>query len=131
MHGALDRLCCERDRHGHPTVAVAGAQDPTATCARCGAHLRPDIVWFGEVPMHLDEIGRALSRCAVFLSVGTSGVVYPAAGFVDLARRAGARCLEINPEPSGGAFHATREEGAEVALPALVAAWREGRTPPW
>lgn len=131
MHGALGRLCCERDRHRHPVVAVQGAQDPTATCTRCGAPLRPDIVWFGEVPMHLDEIGQALSRCAVFLSVGTSGVVYPAAGFVDLARRAGARCLEINPEPSGGAFHATRREGAERALPALVAAWTRGHAPAW
>lgn len=131
MHGSLWRLCCEASREAHPTVAISGAQDPLARCAACGAPLRPDIVWFGEVPEHLDRIGRALATCSVFLSVGTSGVVYPAAGFVDQARRAGARCLEINPEPSGGAFHASRAEGAEGALPTLLHAWQQGRSPGW
>lgn len=129
MHGGLSRLCCSRRRDQHPLVPVVGAQDPQARCEACHAPLRPDIVWFGEIPQHMDEIGRALGRCALFLSVGTSGVVYPAAGFVDAARRVRARCLELNPEPTGGAFHATWAVGAEESLPRLVEAWLEGRAP--
>ena len=65
--------------------------------------MRPHIVWFGEMPLHMDRIERALSASDLFVSIGTSGAVYPAAGFVDLARRAGARTVEINLEPSLGA----------------------------
>lgn len=65
--------------------------------------LRPDIVWFGEFPFHMDRIERALSTCDLFVSIGTSGEVYPAAGFVRRARMAGARTVEINLEPSQGA----------------------------
>ncbi len=120
MHGALRRLRCAADEE-HPWVDVAGEQDPTATCAACGAPLRPAIVWFGEVPYALDRIARAVLACDLFVSVGTSGLVYPAAGFSHLARHAGARCVEINPEPAGGPFHEVVAEGAEVALPRLVA----------
>lgn len=65
--------------------------------------LRPHIVWFGEFPLHMDRIERALSACDLFVSIGTSGEVYPAAGFVRRARMAGARTVEINLEPSLGA----------------------------
>jgi NAD-dependent deacetylase len=65
--------------------------------------LRPHIVWFGEFPLHMDRIERALSDCDLFVSIGTSGEVYPAAGFVRRARMAGARTVEINLEPSLGA----------------------------
>lgn len=65
--------------------------------------LRPHIVWFGEFPLHMDRIERALSECDLFVSIGTSGEVYPAAGFVRRARMAGARTVEINLEPSLGA----------------------------
>jgi len=65
--------------------------------------MRPHIVWFGEMPLHMDRIEAALSRCDLFVSIGTSGTVYPAAGFVQLARMAGARTVEINLEPSHGA----------------------------
>ena len=65
--------------------------------------LRPHIVWFGEFPLHMDRIERALSTCDLFVSIGTSGEVYPAAGFVRQARMAGARTVEINLEPSLGA----------------------------
>jgi NAD-dependent deacetylase len=65
--------------------------------------LRPHIVWFGEFPLHMDRIERALSNCDLFVSIGTSGEVYPAAGFVRRARMAGARTVEINLEPSLGA----------------------------
>ncbi len=65
--------------------------------------LRPHIVWFGEFPLHMDRIEQALSACDLFVSIGTSGEVYPAAGFVRRANMAGARTVEINLEPSLGA----------------------------
>jgi NAD-dependent deacetylase len=74
------------------------------TCAACGERggLRPHVVWFGEMPMHLDEVYAALGACGLFLSIGTSGNVYPASGFVGEARAAGARTVELNLEPSEG-----------------------------
>ena len=62
--------------------------------------LRPHIVWFGETPLHMPVIQRALAECDLFVSIGTSGAVYPAAGFVQLASMAGARTVELNLEPS-------------------------------
>ncbi|MFC0634300.1 NAD-dependent deacylase [Brevundimonas balnearis] len=64
--------------------------------------LRPHIVWFGETPLEMDRIEAALQACDLFLSIGTSGAVYPAAGFVQAARFAGARTVEINLEPTTG-----------------------------
>ena len=80
-------------------------------CPRCGARaLRPDIVWFGEMPYRMDEIYDALRGADLFVSIGTSGAVYPAAGFVRDARELGARTLELNLEPSQGSgwFHESR-----------------------
>lgn len=117
MHGSLWKLQCEDDR-GHPWHDVTGAQDPDTTCS-CGAALRPAVVWFGEVPLEMDTILHAVRTCRTFVSVGTSGVVYPAAGLVEIARRAGARCVEVNPQRTGGPFHEVIEASADVALPAL------------
>ena len=77
----------------------------SSVCAVCdGArHVRPDIVWFGEIPYRLEEIETALSACDLFVAIGTSGNVYPAAGFVREAAAFGAETLEINLEPSEGA----------------------------
>lgn len=119
MHGALRKLRCDADE-AHPWVDVAGAQDTSVRCGVCGGVLRPAIVWFGEVPYALERIAGAVAACDLFVSVGTSGLVYPAAGFSRLARQAGARCVEVNPEPAGGPFHEVIAEGAEVALPRLV-----------
>ena len=72
-------------------------------CPECGvAALRPDVVWFGEMPYRMDEIYGALRQADLFVSIGTSGAVYPAAGFVQDARELGARTLELNLEPSQG-----------------------------
>lgn len=127
MHGAIRSLRCARDE-AHAWVPVSGRQDPEATCG-CGAPLRPAIVWFGEVPYHLERIFESVARCDVFVSVGTSGVVYPAAGLVDIARRAGAARVEINPEPAGGPFDTVIAEGGEVALPRLVEQLLAGKLP--
>jgi NAD-dependent deacetylase len=77
-----------------------------AACPSCGAQgeVRPDIVWFGEMPYAMDRIDDALRRCDLFVSVGTSGAVYPAAGFVQTARYCGAKTLEINLEPGLGSY---------------------------
>jgi NAD-dependent deacetylase len=73
-----------------------------ATCPSCGTTgmVRPDIVWFGEMPYEMERIDDALQRCDLFVSIGTSGAVYPAAGFVQTAKYCGARTLEMNLEPS-------------------------------
>ena len=75
-------------------------------CPSCGAagEVRPDIVWFGEMPYAMERIDEALQSCDLFVSIGTSGAVYPAAGFVQTARYCGARTLEINLEPSLGSY---------------------------
>jgi NAD-dependent deacetylase len=77
-----------------------------ATCPACGTSgmVRPDIVWFGEMPYEMERIDEALRRCDLFVSIGTSGAVYPAAGFVQTAKYRGARTLEMNLEPSLGSM---------------------------
>ncbi|HLV11287.1 MAG TPA: NAD-dependent deacylase [Trueperaceae bacterium] len=92
-------------------------------CPRCGRpSLRPDVVWFGEVPHHLDEIQDALWESDVFAAIGTSGLVYPAAGFVRTAAAAGARTVEMNLGASAvaSAFDEVREGPATVTVPAWV-----------
>lgn len=92
-------------------------------CPACGARsLRPDVVWFGEMPYRMDEIFAALRQCDLFVSIGTSGAVYPAAGFVRQARELGARTLELNLERSQGSdwFHETRLGPASEVVPAWV-----------
>lgn len=122
MHGSLWRLRCEHDEQ-HPVVPVHGDQDPDARCT-CGGRLRPDVVWFGEMPRFMARIGQALSACDTFLAVGTSGVVYPAAGFGEVARREGAHTVELNPQPSGSPwFQTVIAEGSETALPRIVSGW--------
>ena len=82
----------------------SGPMGQGASCPQCGeqGQVRPDIVWFGEMPYEMDRIEDALRRCDLFVSIGTSGAVYPAAGFVQTASYCGARTLEMNLEPSLG-----------------------------
>jgi NAD-dependent deacetylase len=93
-------------------------------CPACGVagYLRPDVVWFGEMPYEMDAIYRALNRADLFVSIGTSGAVYPAAGFVREARASGARTLELNMEPSQGShwFDEARHGPASLLVPAWV-----------
>jgi NAD-dependent deacetylase len=92
-------------------------------CPGCGiAGLRPDVVWFGEMPYRMDEIHRALFGCELFVSIGTSGQVYPAAGFVDYAASGGSDTLELNLERAANSdFRASRQGPATELVPAWVA----------
>ncbi|MEO1154598.1 MAG: NAD-dependent deacylase [Pseudomonadota bacterium] len=98
MHGELLRALC--GSCGHRWEAPA-AMDTATPCPSCGATAaRPDVVWFGEIPYHMDRIETLLAEAELFVAIGTSGTVYPAAGFVAEARRGGARTLEMSLEPS-------------------------------
>ncbi|WP_298160694.1 NAD-dependent deacylase [Brevundimonas sp.] len=101
MHGELLKGRCTRSGLVSDWTGDMAVDEPSPDHPE--GRMRPHIVWFGEMPLHMDRIERALSGCDLFVSIGTSGAVYPAAGFVDLARRAGARTVEINLEPSLGA----------------------------
>lgn len=103
MHGELLKAFCIYCSHGTGAKIECRADlSVEDVCPRCGLEggLRPDIVWFGEMPYHLDIISAALADCDVFIAIGTSGQVYPAAGFVEAARTAGAITIEMNLEPS-------------------------------
>ena len=98
MHGALAGALCAACNHRWPAPR---AMMPDAPCPACATpRTRPDIVWFGEIPYHMDQITQALWQADLFVSIGTSGEVYPAAGFVQDAQAAGAGTLEINLDPS-------------------------------
>lgn len=94
MHGRLDSALCAACGHRWPAPATMPVGMACPGCGRPAA--RPDIVWFGEMPYHMDRIDEALSQADLFAAIGTSGNVYPAAGFVDLARMAGAETVELN-----------------------------------
>lgn len=99
MHGELRKARCLSCQ----TVSIWDDDiQRVSVCSSCrtAGALRPHIVWFGELPLYMEAIATALQKCDLFLSIGTSGQVYPAAGFVQLAHELGARCVEINLEPN-------------------------------
>jgi len=121
MHGRLRSALC-RACGGRVEWHQDLSQRPP--CPACGvAELRPDVVWFGEIPYEMDRIFDALDAADVFVSIGTSGAVYPAAGFVQQAAACGAHTLELNLEPSLGTrlFDEARHGPASVLVPAWVA----------
>jgi NAD-dependent deacetylase len=130
MHGQADQALCNhcQARHpwgsGRPDLAVSLA---CGSCGRSGG-LRPDVVWFGEMPYHMDRIYEELATADLFLSIGTSGNVYPAAGFVAEARSHGAHTVELNLEPSEGAslFHEAYHGAAGKVVPVYVGRILEG-----
>ena len=102
MHGRIMGALCAACDGRWGWVGDMGLDDACPACAAPGT-VRPDVVWFGEMPYHLAEIWERLESCDLFVAIGTSGAVYPAAGFVADARHRGARTLEINLEPSENA----------------------------
>jgi len=120
MHGeALSVWCLACDARQRWTGTLVDGPP----CPACGeVAMRPDIVWFGEMPYQMDRIFSALARADLFVSIGTSGAVYPAAGFVQQAKSAGARTLELNLERSQGSqwFDDSRLGAAGELVPAWV-----------
>ena len=99
MHGEVLKMRCKETSKVYDCYYDIEVAD---LCDCCGQpnNLRPHIVWFGEMPLYMDEISAAISNCDLFISIGTSGNVYPAAGFVQIAKQSGATTLEINLERS-------------------------------
>jgi NAD-dependent deacetylase len=121
MHGEALKVLCN---HCGDRTPREGDLSIDMTCRRCGnlGGLRPDVVWFGEMPYQMERIYAELARCDLFLSIGTSGNVYPAAGFVAEAGAAGAHTVELNLEPSAGisSFDEAIHGRATEVVPAYV-----------
>jgi NAD-dependent deacetylase len=122
LHGNIHRTKCFKEDTPAPNWLDDGQVPPR--CPRCNSYLRPDVVWFGEMlpPLALDESFRAAESSDVFLAIGTSGVVEPAASLPFVALRAGAFVVEINPESTPLSESATFRIAAPsgIALPALL-----------
>jgi NAD-dependent deacetylase len=122
MHGQGNLMLCNQCQARHPWELENLRVD--LVCRACGkaGGLRPDVVWFGEMPYHMERIYEELGRTDLFVSIGTSGNVYPASGFVGEARRAGAHTVELNLERSAGAslFHEAHHGPATKLVPTYV-----------
>ncbi len=121
MHGEILKMHCKYSEQVFKCEGDLNIEDECPCCGLAGS-LRPHIVWFGEMPLYMDEIQVALSQCDLFVSIGTSGNVYPAAGFVQMANHAGAHTIEINLEESvvASAFDTALYGKAGEILPVWV-----------
>lgn len=118
MHGEVTRAMCAPCGHRWAAPLKMRVGEP---CPACGGTLgRPDIVWFGEIPYHMEAIQTALEESDLFVALGTSGNVYPAAGFSQMARQLGIETLELNLDPSGAFFDARRIGPASQVVPEWV-----------
>lgn len=104
MHGEVFKVLCTDCGARHAWTADLSLETQCPACAASGG-MRPDVVWFGEMPYHMQRIAGLLAEADLFISIGTSGNVYPAAGFVAEARANGAHTVELNLEPSEGRSH--------------------------
>lgn len=121
MHGELLKMHCSVSGELFPIREDLSTEALCECCNRSGT-LRPHVVWFGEMPLEMERIYQALSECDLFISVGTSGNVYPAAGFVECANMAGAHSVELNLERSsvGDAFAEHRQGPASEVVDQFV-----------
>lgn len=130
MHGKLETLRCERTEISEIRMHEADLRDEFVHCSCCSepSRMRPDIVWFGEMPMFMREIYEAVDNCDVFIVIGSSGHVYPAAGLVDVASQMGAKTILVNlDEPvNASSFDGVYTGKAGEILPSLVESWLEG-----
>ncbi len=118
MHGEILKVRCVNTQQVFDCREAIERERP-CPCCQMPATLRPHIVWFGEMPMYMDEIEQALSQCDLFVSIGTSGNVYPAAGFFQMANSVGAETVELNLEPSanGSLFNQAHYGPASELVP--------------
>lgn len=127
MHGELMKIRCLACEQTSPIGAYECIDiDASTICTLCksGGALRPDVVWFGEMPLQMDDIYQVLSNADLFISIGTSGNVYPAAGFVEAANQSGAVTVELNLEASAtrSAFKNHYDGAATSLVPAFIEA---------
>jgi NAD-dependent deacetylase len=119
IHGELLKMRCQHSGLCFDIQDDLGLEQQCRCCKQPG-NLRPHVVWFGEMPLGMVRIEQALRRCDLFVSIGTSGNVYPAAGFYQIACRAGAHTLELNLEPTPSEFHEHRYGPASELVPQFV-----------
>lgn len=119
IHGELLKSRCCQCGTVHDCRIDLDSETPCPSCHSIGK-LRPHVVWFGETPLFLDELATRTRDATLFAAIGTSGIVYPAANFVHIARSRGARCLEFNLEPSG-----VFDEFIEGPATQTVTAWAD------
>ena len=122
MHGSLFESRCTRCNQPFPDTALYETAETLPLCAKCRAPVRPHIVWFGEIPLDMDTIYRKLDRATVLLVVGTSGSVYPAAGFVHIANQRRIHTVYVGPEEplNREAFDEILLGNATQVLPSLL-----------
>jgi NAD-dependent deacetylase len=123
LHGSIWEVLCRRGCAGSPPRwrddTVPHPEIPPR-CPHCGDLIRPGVVWFGEsLDPNIVDQATAAAHCDVFITIGTSAVVYPAAGLIDVARRSGAFTVEINPEATPAMVDLALRGGAEVVLPQI------------
>ncbi|MAH99087.1 MAG: NAD-dependent protein deacylase [Euryarchaeota archaeon] len=127
MHGSLRSLRCEKTSKIEVRMEDSDLDEDFVYCNCCAeaSRMRPDIVWFGEIPMKMDEIYRSVESCDVFIVIGSSGHVYPAAGLVNLANSFGTRSILVNSEIpiNGHHFDEAHIGKAGELLPDLVRSW--------
>jgi NAD-dependent deacetylase len=121
MHGSLFQSRCTRTNETFPDRSFYEDPNDLPICKTCHASIRPHIVWFGEMPLDMDAIYRELDQATVLLVVGTSGSVYPAAGFVNIANQRRIRTIYVGPEEplNSDAFDEVILKPATEALPSL------------
>lgn len=121
MHGELNKIHCQQTGQVYNWDRDLSIATSCQCCHQTG-NLRPHIVWFGEMPLQMEEIYRALMACGLFISIGTSGQVYPAAGFVQIAQQAGARTVELNLDPTNNStlFDESLNAPASQLVPSYV-----------
>jgi len=126
MHGELRKLRCEMCGEIIDAMDDEHLQDQYVKCVQCAnKRLRPHIVWFHEMPLRMDEIYDAVGECDVFIAIGTSGHVYPAAGLLSVAKDTGAHCIGINLDPPENVilFDEFHQGLAGELVPALITKW--------
>ncbi len=119
MHGELLKMRCQQTNLIFDVQEDIGF-DTLCRCCQTPGNLRPHIVWFGEIPLYMPQINRALENCSLFIAIGTSGNVYPASGFYQTAKIHRARTVELNLEQTRSSFDERIHGRASIVVPEYV-----------